>query len=46
MVQKVVTGRNSSREIEIKPFIEYEQVEEVIKKAFSHLFGWFLLKKP
>jgi len=40
MPQKIVTDRNSSREVEIKPFIKYEQIEEIIKKTFSHLFGW------
>ena len=40
MVQKVVTDRNSSREIELQPFIAYEEVEDRVRKAFSHLFGW------
>jgi len=40
MPQKVVTDRNSSREIELHPFISYEEVEDRVRKAFSHLFGW------
>ena len=40
MVQKIQDSEFSRREIQLTPFIDYETIEEVVKKTLAHLVGW------